>query len=80
MKRFLTLIAVALLTGAPAFADIDLEQEKRDAVKHEAAKRAEDAKQREIQRMKSEAEAKANAAMNKHMMDAKRKALTPSNK
>lgn len=75
MTRVLMLIAVALLAGAPAFADMDVEMEKREAAKREAAKQAEAAKQREMQQMKNDAAARANAAMNKHLTDAQRKAL-----
>lgn len=75
MTRWLIVIVLALLTGAPAFADMDLELEKREQAARDAAKQAEQAKQREMQRLKKEAEVKANAAMNAHMMDTKRKAL-----
>jgi hypothetical protein len=75
MKRALVLIVLALLPCTFVFADMDVELEKREAAKREAAKQVEAAKQREMQQMKSDAAAKANAEMNKHLTDAQRKAL-----
>ena len=66
MNRFLDPIVSASLIGAPAFAD--------RKVKHEKAKRS-SGKQREMQRMESEAETKANASMNRHLMEGKQKTL-----
>jgi uncharacterized protein YpuA (DUF1002 family) len=78
MKRLLALVLLALLPCTLVLADMDMELEKREAVKREAAKRAEEAKQREMQRLKKETETKANATMNKHLTDQKRKALGAS--
>ena len=43
---------------APAYADIDVERDKRDAIEQKAAKQAGEAKQRKMQRMKRDAEAR----------------------
>lgn len=75
MTRWLVLSICTLMTAGTAFADMDLELEKREQAAREAAKQAEQAKQQEMQRLKKEAETKANAAMNQQMMDTKRKAL-----
>jgi hypothetical protein len=75
MKRFLVVILLALLPCTQALADMDVEQEKRDAAAREAAQKAQAEKQREIEKMKGDSAARANAAMNKHLTDAQRKAL-----
>ncbi len=75
MKHILVLVLFMLLPCTLVLADMDMELEKREAAKREAAKQAEAAKQQDMQRMKSEAAAKANAKMNKHLTDAQRKAL-----
>ena len=75
MKRLLAVTFITLAFVTPAFAELDVEGEKRIDAQREAAKQAATAKQAEAQRQKNEAMEKANAAMNKRLTEAQRKAL-----
>jgi hypothetical protein len=78
MLHILALVLFALLPRTLVFADMDVEQEKRDAVKREAAQKAEAERKHEMQQNKTQAEARANAEMEKHLKgltDAQRKAM-----
>lgn len=58
MKRFLALVLLALLSGAPALADWDPVEEARRQAERDAEKRKEDAQRREIQKQHDELKAK----------------------
>jgi hypothetical protein len=62
---------LALLLGAPAFADWDPAEEARYEAERKAAQQAEQEKQREIQKMQDDAQAKYDA----EVMQEKRKTL-----
>lgn len=71
MKRIFILIFLSAIGAAPAWADWDPELEAREQAERAAAQRVEQEKQREMQKIRSEAEAKANKAS----MDSKRQTL-----
>ncbi len=75
MKHAATVVLLALLASAPAFADYDPAEEAREKAQRDAAQRAEQQKQQEIQRQKQDAQAKYNAAVSAETMKSKRKAL-----
>ena len=65
MKRLLIPLALALCaaTAAPAFADWDPELEAREQAERDARAREDAARQREADRIRQQAEAKANAGI-----------------
>ena len=71
MKIRCFLAALAMLTSMSAWADWDPALEAREQAQREAAQKAERDKQRQIQKMQSD----ANAKYNKELMDSKRKTL-----
>lgn len=71
MKHLILAIFLNTICGAPAWADWDPELEAREQAEHAAAQRAEQEKQREMQKIHSEAEAKAH----KSIMDSKRQTV-----
>lgn len=71
MTRFFILIFLSAIGGAPAWADWDPELEAREQAERAAAQRVEQEKQREMQKIRSEAKAKANKAN----MDSKRQTV-----
>ena len=75
MKHAVTVVLLALLASAPAFADYDPAQEARDKAQRDAAQRAQQQQQQEMQRQKRDAEAKYNAAISAETMKSRRKAL-----
>jgi len=74
MKMRLFLAALAMLTSIAAWADYDPALEAREQAQRDAAQKAERDKQRQMQNMQSE----ANAKYNKELMDSKRKTLGPA--
>jgi hypothetical protein len=74
MQVRVVLAALAMLVSTMAWADWDPALEAREKAQQDAARRAEQDKQRQIQKMKSDAQAQAD----KGQMDSKRKTLGAS--
>lgn len=63
MKRLVAAVLLSLCASGQAFADWDPELEAREQAQREAAQRAEEAKQRQVDEMMRDANAKANAGI-----------------